>query len=127
MKNVIGLTADQVNQVHARAARVDPALRRRFLSAYSSWKTTWNDPIVSMSSAPVARGQSAEFRVLLDLGRDSLPLLMEKLTEPDEFFALMAVDRLLPPEMVVRYAIEALLTGEQGRAIETVQRWLVAM
>ena len=51
---------------------------------------------------------------------------MEKLTDPDEFFALTAVDRVARPELHVIRELddEAVLLGEQGRAIETVQRWI---
>jgi hypothetical protein len=34
---------------------------------------------------------------LITLGPEILPLLMGKLTDPDEFFALVAVDRLARP------------------------------
>ncbi len=73
-----------------------------------------------------ARAQTVEFLELISLGHDILPLLMEKLTDPDEFFALVAVDRLARPELQITRELgdEAVLLGEQGRAIETVQRWV---
>jgi hypothetical protein len=79
-----------------------------------------------VSSAPAARAQNIEFVELISLGPAIVPLLMDKLTGPEEFFALVAVDRLASPELVVRYEPddEAALLGEQGRAIETVQRWV---
>ena len=123
MNNVIDST---LQQVRARAARVNPAVQGHFAKLYAAWQATWSDSIVLLSSAPVARAQSAEFRELLALGQDILPLLMEKLTEPDECFALVAVDRLLPADLVVKHDMgdAAVLLGEQGRAIETIQRWL---
>lgn len=53
---------------------------------------------------------------------------MEKLTDPDEFFALMAVNRLARPELrpIRELDDETVLLGEQVRAIETVQRWVAS-
>jgi hypothetical protein len=126
MPDVVGLTPDQLAQVHAHAAAVDNELRRRFERAYAAWKSTWSRPMTAVSSAPAARAQSAEYHELIALGPEILPLLMEKLTDPDEFFALVAVDRLTGPDFQISHAVddEAVLLGEQGRAIETVQRWV---
>jgi hypothetical protein len=54
---------------------------------------------------------------------------MEKVTNPDEFFALLAVDRLVRPDLQVHFPVqdERVLLGEQGRAIETVRRWLQSL
>jgi hypothetical protein len=126
MKEVISLTADQLNYVEARASQVDRQLKDQFDEAYGAWKATWNHPLIAFSSAPAARAQTVEFLELIALGPEILPLLMEKLTDQDEFFALVAVDRLARPELLVTYELddEAVLLGEQGRAIETVQRWV---
>ncbi len=64
------------------------------ISAYAAWKAAWSHPLIVVSSAPAARAQTVEFLELITLGPEILPLLMEKLTDPDEFFALVAVDRL---------------------------------
>jgi hypothetical protein len=126
MPEVVGLTPDQLADVHARATAVDKDVRRRFEKVYAAWKSTWSRPMIAVSSAPAARAQSAEYHDLIALGPEILPLLMEKLTDPNEFFALVAVDRLEGPELRVSHAVddEAVLLGEQGRAIETVQRWI---
>jgi hypothetical protein len=126
MPDLVGLTPDQLAYVHARAAAVDNQLRGRFERAYAAWKSTWNRPMIAVSSVPAARAQSAEYHELIASGPEILPLLMEKLTDPDEFFALVAVDRLAGPDLQISHAVddEAVLLGEQGRAIETVQRWI---
>jgi hypothetical protein len=107
---------------------VDKQLKERFDKAYAAWKATWSHPLIAVSSAPAARAQTAEFQELISLGPDILPLLMEKLTDLDEFFALLAVDRLARPELHAARELddEAVLLGEQGRAIETVQRWIAS-
>ncbi len=57
---------------------------------------------------------------LISLSPMIVPLLMEKLTNDDDFFALLAVDRLIRPEFVVTHepGDPAVALGEQGRAIE---------
>jgi hypothetical protein len=128
MQEISSLDADQMGYVRARAAQVDKDLKGRFDKAYATWKTTWSHPLIVVSNAPAARAQSLEFLELIALGPEILPLLMEKLIDPDDFFALVAVDRLARPELQVTRELddEAILFGEQGRAIETVQRWILA-
>lgn len=112
--------------IKARVELVDTELRERFNKAYRAWKEAWNHPLIVISSNPASRTQAPAFLELIALGPGILPLLMEKLTEPEEFFALMAVDRLLRPEFVIARAPDdpAALFGGQGRAIETVKQWI---
>ena len=94
MNEVVSLAADQLAYVHARAGEVEKDLRAQFEKAYARWRATWSHPLIAVSSAPGARAQSIEYLELIALGPEILPLLMEKLTDPEEFFALVAVDRL---------------------------------
>ncbi len=109
-----------------RVRLLSTELKNRFEAAYQAWKNTWNHPLIAASSNPAARTQTPEFLVLISLGSDIVPLLMEKLTDTDEFFALQAVDRLLRPEYVISKQIDdpSVLLGEQGRALETVRQWV---
>ena len=126
MKETFNLAADQMTYVKTRASQADRQLKERFDKAYAAWKATWDHPLIAISSAPTARAQAVEFLDLISLGPDILPLLMEKLTDPEEFFALVAVDRLARPELQITRELDddAVLLGEQGRALETVQRWV---
>jgi len=127
-KELISLTDDELNDVRTRASQVDEQLKERFDQAYAAWRATWQHPLIAVSSAPAARAQTTEFLELIVLGPEILPLLMAKLADPDEFFAMVAVDRLARPELQVIRELddESLLLGEQGRAIETVRRWIAA-
>jgi hypothetical protein len=109
----------------SRVQQVSPALKARFERAYRTWKETWDDPLIALSSSSTSRTQTPTFIELVSLGPEILPLLMEKLTIPDEFFALEAVDRLRPQFIITRQPDDpAVLLGEQGRAIETVKQWI---
>jgi hypothetical protein len=119
---------EEVCLVRSRAGRVDSSLCGRFEQAYAAWKRSWDDPLIAVSSAPGARATTPEFLDLIALGRAIVPLLMEKLTNPDDFFALVAVDQLCP-ELRIDKSLkdESILLGEQGRAVETLRHWLQAM
>jgi hypothetical protein len=109
-----------------RVKNVEPELKRRFAHAYTAWKESWDHPLIAVSSDPATRTQTPAFLELIALGPQIIPLLMEKLTNPNEFFTLQAVDRLSRPEFVISDHPDdpALLLGEQARAIETVRHWI---
>jgi hypothetical protein len=105
----------------AEIARVPASLRARFDERYSSWKSTWQRPDILISSNSKAVRKSEEFRSLVSLGPPILPLVVGKLLEPDEFFALQLYDTLQN-----RPALrdEHFDQGEQRRALATARRWL---
>lgn len=120
------LSKAELKFIKARAEQVADELRERFARAYARWKEDWDHPLMALSSDPAARTQTPAFLELIALGSEILPLLMERLTHADEFFALQAVDRLIRLEFVVRHdpTEPAVLLGEQGRAVETVKQWI---
>ena len=78
------------------------------------------------SSNPHTRTNSIEFLELMSMGKKIVPLLINKLLSPNDFFALQAVDRYLGKSLQVNREIEDKLNllGEQGRATETVKKWI---
>lgn len=61
------------------------------------------------------------------MGAQVLPLVVAKLAEPDEFFALQLYDALVGSESLrvdVAPEDEQIFEGEQGRAEKVVKRWL---
>lgn len=123
------LTDNEIGYLGERVQAVDADLKRRFDEAYAAWKDTWNHPLIAASSAPGARAQSIQYLELVSLGERIIPLLMNRLTNRDEFFALVALEPLLRPELVVTTDLkdDAVLLGEQGRAAETLKRWILAI
>ena len=112
--------------IKLKADAVDTALRARFSKSYAAWTKTWDHPLVAISSNPNDRTRSVEFLELIALGPAILPLLIERLTQADQFFALQAIDRLLPDGQVIQLTLDdpRILAGEQGRALMTIKRWL---
>jgi hypothetical protein len=122
----LSLSKSDLKFLRNRVQQVSPELKERFQSAYSAWKEECEHPLILASSDPHARTQTPLFLELLALGPQILPLLMEKLTHPDDYFALLAVDRLIRPEFVIahRPGDQAVVHGEQGRALETIKQWI---
>jgi len=109
-----------------KVGAVDVRLRHEFEKRYSAWRATWGHPLIAVSSAPYHRTNSTEFLDLIALGRDIVPLLMEKLSRNEDFFALQALERLGRAELFIRRDPKdpAILAGEQGRAREVLKRWI---
>ena len=102
--------------------------RKVFEVLYAKWERTWYEPPCVISSIPGDYAKSPEFRDVVKLGEDIVPLLMEKLTDPHQFFALQALAQLVPPEIIVTFEPTdpiAVLGGEQERAAQTVRKWLI--
>lgn len=120
------LDAATTETVNTLADKVSTSLTEDFENRYSSWVETWERPEIAVSSNPGDRATSEEFQQLAELGPNILPLLMARLLQPDQFFALVAVDHLASPEIGVQMDLDdpAVLGGEQERARRTILRWL---
>lgn len=107
-------------------AKIDASLRKAFDDAYARWSATWSDPSIAVSSVPCDYAKSPEFRELLAMGEPIVPLLMEKLVDPNQFFALQLVEHLGRQEVIAEFEADdpAVLEGEQERAAATVRQWL---
>lgn len=122
------LSKDEGDALAKKIATIAPAIQAEFSQRYERWKKTWEHPLIMISSVPGDRAKSIEFLELISMGSVIVPLLVDKLREPSEFFALVALDRLLDERLLITRDIEdeAVLLGEQGRALETVKRWVQA-
>jgi hypothetical protein len=123
------LTAKERSTLKSIAAEVDARTKEAFQSAFAAWKKTWFEGGLAISSDPHTRTVGREFDALVALGPKILPLLVERLTEPDNFLALQLYDTLqLSPKLIVQFEPddERILSGEQGRAQEVVKQWLAS-
>ncbi|MEM7247308.1 MAG: hypothetical protein AAF533_18340 [Acidobacteriota bacterium] len=115
--------------LQAQVTAVPVTVSTEFQQAYAAWVKTWGEPEVAKSSDPGLYAKSPEFQKLVALGTDIVPLLMEKLCDPTQFFALQAVQALLSDRIIFWPTMEdiAVIGGEQYRAFGTIQRWLLAL
>ena len=92
-----------------------------------AWKDTWFSDPLSISSDPSDRATRKEFHDLIALGPAIIPLVLEKLADPENFMALQLYDALQTDVNLLVHIEphdERILEGEQGRARRTVHSWL---
>jgi hypothetical protein len=123
---VLDAAADQISieqrsRLNAEIAGVPAELRTRFDELYRNWRRTWERPDIRVSSNSKAVKDSYEFRALASLGPKVLPLIVDKLLQPNEFFALQLYDTI---ERRGNLREENRDLGEQKRALATARRWL---
>jgi hypothetical protein len=108
-------------------SRIPDDTRKEFEKRYAAWRKTWSDPHLAILSDPAALRYSKEFSDLGALGPEILPLVVEKLAQPAEFFALQLYDAL-QSHPALRLDTDAeheqVFEGEQGRAERLVKHWL---
>jgi hypothetical protein len=120
------LTAAEKKTLRHQLDRVPAALRATFEEAFSAWKDTWFAGGLAINSNPHTRALGKEFDALIALGPAILPLVIEKLADPENFLALQLYDAMQPNDrLVVQFEPEdeRILEGEQGRARRVVQAW----
>jgi hypothetical protein len=122
------LSAAQKQLLHKQQAEVPARVRTAFDAAFSAWKDTWFSGGLAISSDPHTRAVGKEFDTLIALGPTTLPLLIERLADPENFLALQLYDAMQSDvNLLVQYQPddERIVEGEQGRARRVVQAWFV--
>jgi hypothetical protein len=120
------LSGPQKKALSAEHEAVDPGLRRAFGEAFDAWKQTWFSGGLAINSNPHSRTIGKEYDALIALGPAILPLVVEKLADPENFLALQLYDAMQPNERLVIHFEpddERILEGEQGRAKRVVHAW----
>ena len=120
------LSAAQKQLLHKQQAEIPAGVRTAFDTAFNAWKDSWFRGGLAVSSDPHTRAVGREFDALIALGPVILPLLIEKLADPENFLALQLYDALQSDEhLLVQYESddERIIEGEQGRARRVVQAW----
>ena len=120
------LSAAQRRSLSMERDRVPEEVRTAFEHAFTAWKRTWFSGGLAISSDPHTRAVGKEYDALIALGPAILPLVVEKLADPENFLALQLYDALQANEkLLVHFEPddERILEGEQGRAQRVVQAW----
>jgi hypothetical protein len=120
------LTAAERKALRGQLNNISTDLRATFEAAFSAWKDTWFAGGLAINSNPHARAVGREFDAIIALGSAILPLVIEKLADPENFLALQVYDAMQPNDrLIVQFEPEdeRILEGEQGRARRVVQAW----
>ena len=121
------LSASQKKTLGEVVREVPEQVKTTFEKAFSGWKETWFNGPLSISSDPSDRATGQEFHDLIALGPAAIPLILEKLADPENFVALQLYDALQTDVNLLVHIEpddDRILEGEQGRARRTVQAWL---
>jgi hypothetical protein len=120
------LTTAQRRALNLELESIPHDRRAAFETAFEAWKSTWFRGGLAIDSNPHSRAVGQEYDALIALGPAILPLVIEGLADPDNFFALQLYDAIQADEkLLVQYepGDERILEGEQGRARRVVQTW----
>lgn len=140
MKNVaqyskmdnIALSAQQLSRIRKLASLVNKQTQTAFEIAFSNWKKEWlSNPQTIISSNTHDAKKLDGYITLKSMGKAIIPLVVNKLVEEDNFFALVLYDDLQQNEkekISYKQGIDEdwLFEGEQSRARRTVKLWLAS-
>jgi hypothetical protein len=118
------LSRSQAARLRAEITAIPPDMRGEFARRYPAWRKTWDSPAIAPLSDSAAVRRSDEFAALVALGAPILPLLIEQIARPPEFFALQAYEALKPdwPTTIDRNG-ERVFESEQAKARRAVKDW----
>lgn len=126
MKIKKSFTKEEIDIIKDLMRNIPADKKLRFEKNFKAWKSTWLKGSLSSVSDPYARAKGSEYRTLTAMGKDIVPLLVNKLMDESNFLALSAFEQLADKKFMIRIdaADEKVLEGEQGRAYRTVKNYL---
>lgn len=127
MKEKKVFTKDEIALLKEEIFKLSPKVKSDFEKYFDFWKKTWFEGRLAIDSNPTSRVGSFEFFRLLSMGEKIIPLVIEKLMDKDNFFALQLYERLQQKStLLIEHNADddIILEGEQGRAFRTVRTYL---
>lgn len=119
----IELTLREKAQI-VKEARKANKYAKSFNSIFEKWKYNWRtNPNTRLSSNTGDSRKLEEYPMLLNMGKSVIPLLMEKLLDADNFFALVLYDDL---QSETEYKVECSVS-EQQRVKKNMKLWLKSL
>jgi hypothetical protein len=118
------LCRSQAAKVRDEIAATPREIRRAFEQRYAAWRKTWNSTALAPLSDTRSRRNSEEFAALVGLGSRIVPLLIDKIAHPEEFFALQVYE-VLQPDWPVNIEADGkpVFESEQVKAKRAVKDW----
>jgi hypothetical protein len=123
-------TKEEINLLKALIKEIPREKAADFEKRFSAWKRIWHTGSHAFSSDPYTRTKTAEYRELVAIGKEILPLLVNKLMDETNFLALPAFEELAANKRLIipiNAADEKVLEGEQGRTFRTVKNYLASL
>ncbi|HTQ31592.1 MAG TPA: hypothetical protein VMI53_10315 [Opitutaceae bacterium] len=114
--------------LHDAVKTISPAVREEFNQLFDAWKRTWAQGTMAFSNNARDRSAAYSYKQLVEMGPEILPLVVEKLANPENFIARQLYNDL-QAEAGQKVAIEPGVHrnhGEKLLARQTVERFLQA-
>lgn len=115
------------HQIEELVSTVPRDLSDKFDTLFAEWmEAIGNSQTVRFSSDPAIVRTLPEFDRLTELGPDILPLIVKKLLDPSNFFAIQVYEALQKnSDLLVNFKGEddRVLEGEQARALRIAAHW----
>jgi hypothetical protein len=124
---ILKLTTFEKQKIQEKTSKIPLKEREKFKTIFKKWKSMWFIGKEVFLFDPYTRAQGEEFEQLLEMGADSIPLVIEALAEPDNFFAISLYERLQQDTRLhvkIRPDSYEILQGEQSRAVRIIRKWL---
>jgi len=114
------LSAYEIQLIHREAEAVSSRVVESFGRRYATWKKTWGSSGFPKIGTP-------QYLDLAEMGREVLPLLIEKLLSEDELPAIVLYDHMIPLELFVASAPDdppAPPVALRARVLKSIKRYL---
>ena len=118
-------------EIIAREVEKVAGFQEKFDSLFNQWLENWKtNPETMFSSSTLDAKKLEEYPQLLAMGKEIIPLLMEKLLDENNFVGLVLYDDLQDnPDYKIVYDYEGTdwLEGEANRAKRTIKLWIKSL
>ncbi|MFH0893431.1 MAG: hypothetical protein V2A54_03255 [Bacteroidota bacterium] len=126
MKDKKQISKEEIALINEEIIKLPKKVVLDFETNFTYWKKTWFKGLLAIDSNPTSRVGSLEFFRLVDMGEKIVPLVIQKLMDEENFFALQLYERLQKqPNLLIEHNVndDIILEGEQGRAFRTVKTY----
>ena len=122
------LTMTDNEKIKKLASKVPDSIRSRFSILVDKWNFAIDhNPKTRYSASTYSYAGLPEFNSLKSMGEQIIPLIMERLINPSDFYLLVlyeAVQNDSNQKITYKNGDFHILEGEQNRAIRCVKKWL---
>ena len=122
------LTMSDKEKIKKLASQVPDSIRSRFSILVDKWNFAIDhNPKTRYSASTYSYAGLPEFNSLKSMGEQIIPLIMERLINPSDFYLLVlyeAVQNDSNQKITYKNGDFHILEGEQNRAIRCVKKWL---
>ena len=113
---------EHIEAIQVAVNRIPEGSRAEFELRFDAWRAAWSKPGIRFSSNSRDYAKVPEFDALIELGSVILPLVEEKLINPENHFVLHLYEALQSQQDLIARE-ESIVEGQQGRSKRTVIRY----